>query len=209
MAEQQPHQADSSAEHPGQTSPMDQQKVGGDPESLHRLSPLDFGIPASKVRGPLPDGGREKGPEQGTGPMRSGEQGVRVTGVGHAPGSPGAGSGGDLDPDVIGLGQRGGLAAAPPSGRTQGPDITEGGSEPFASGPPSRGEHEARPGSHGATEEILHGSTVDRSGGDASTTGFGGGADSASPLHEEEANRIPDNAPAGEVSTGEASGQGG
>jgi hypothetical protein len=71
---------------------------------------MDFGIPAGKVKAPLPDGGREKGPEQGTGPMRSGEDGNRVYGVAHPPGPPGAGSGGDLDPDYLGLDRKGGVA---------------------------------------------------------------------------------------------------
>src|SRR5258708_6692274 len=85
-------------------------KVGSDPVADHEFGGKgDFGIPAAKVTAPLPDGGREKGPEQGTGPMRSGATGTRTTGVGHAPGSPGAGSGGDLDPDFIGLDGKGGV----------------------------------------------------------------------------------------------------
>src|SRR5947209_11454177 len=79
-------------------------KVGSDPAADREFGgKLDFGIPAGKAKAPLPDGGREKGPEQGTGPMRSGEEGKRVDGVGYPPGPPGAGSGGDLDPDFVGL----------------------------------------------------------------------------------------------------------
>jgi hypothetical protein len=187
-------------------------KVGSNPEADREFGgKLDFGLPASKVTAPLPDGGREKGPEQGTGPMRSGEGGVRVAGVGHAPGKPGTGSGGDLDPDFVGLDGKGGLAATPPSGRTRGEDITEGGSGAFASGPPARGENELPAGTHGAPSEIVHGSTVDRTGGDASTTGSGGGADSASGASgsQRRSQDAQDDAAAGEISSGEASGNGG
>lgn len=183
-------------------------KVGSDRAADRQVGgKLDFGIPADRAKAPLPDGGMEKGPEQGTGPMRSGATGVRDSGVGHAPGSPGAGSGGDLDPDFIGLDGKGGVAARPASGRTRGPDITEGGSAPFASGAPAKGENELPPGTHGAQPEIVTGSTVDRGGGDASTTGPESGADSNlsptaySPLD------VPDDESVGEISSDEAGGQ--
>jgi hypothetical protein len=173
-------------------------KVGSDRSADRKIGgKLDFGIPAEKARAPLPDGGLEKGPEQGTGPMRSGATGTRTSGVGHAPGRPGAGSGGDLDTDFIGLDGQGGVSARPASGRTKGPDITEGGNEPFARGPPAKGENELPAGTHGVAPEIVIGSTVDHSGGDAATTGMGGGADSA--------NAEPDQ---GEISSDEASGNG-
>ena len=86
-------------------------KVGSDPAATHNFGGKnDFGIPARDAKAPLPDGGREKGPEQGTGPTRSGEDGVRVDGVAYPTGPAGSGSGGDLDPDVIGLDRKGGLA---------------------------------------------------------------------------------------------------
>jgi len=170
----------------------------------------DFGIPAKHARAPLPDGGREKGFEQGTGPMRSGARGVREAGVGHAPGPVGTGSGGDVDPDVIGVGTGRGVAASPASGRTQGPDITEGGSAPFASGPPAKGRNQGRAGTHGAAKRV-RGSTVDHSGGDATTSGAGTGADTTSSrgrVRTGAGRSVPDNAAAGEISTGEAGGQG-
>jgi hypothetical protein len=155
-------------------------KVGSDPAADREIGgELDFGIPAGQATAPRPTGGRDKGPEQGTGPMRSGSDTTRTSGVGHAPGSPGAGSVGDLDTDFIGLDGKGGIAARPASGRTQGPDITEGGSAPFASGPPAKGENELPAGTHGVPPEIVIGSTIDRTGGDAATTGMGGGADAA------------------------------
>ena len=188
-------------------------KVGSDKAADREIGGKgDFGIPAAQAVAPQPIGGRDKGPEQGTGPMRSGDSGNRATGVGHAPGSPGAGSGGDLDPDFIGLDGKGGVSAVPASGRTKGPDITEGGSGAFASGPPARGENEGLRGRHGAPSEIVRGSTVDRSGGDASTTGSGGGSDSANGQFDPadpEAESAIDDATAGEISSGEAGGQGG
>ena len=187
-------------------------KVGSDPQADKEFGgELDFGIPAKKASAAEPEGGRAKGPEQGTGPMRSGDRGVRTSGVGHAPGPDGAGSGGDLDTDFIGLDGKGGVARSPASGRTKGPDITEGGSQAFASGPPAEGKNQK------AERKIVRGSTVDRSGGDASTTGSGGGADSTegpaqSQIAEETGAAfdrrpdLPDNAAAGEVSSDEASG---
>ena len=169
----------------------------------------DFGVPARQARGPLPGGGREKGFEQGTGTMRSGSRGVRETGVGHAPGPAGAGSGGDVDPDVIGLGSGRGVAASPASGRTRGPDITEGGSAPFASGPPAKGRNQGRAGAHGASKRV-RGSTVDHSGGDASTTGPATGADTTyrGQVRPDVSDNPRDNAAAGEITSGEAGGQG-
>ena len=185
-------------------------KVGSDRAADKEIGGKgDFGIPAGQATAPQPIGGRDKGPEQGTGYMRSGASGLRESGVGHAPGSPGTGSGGDLDPDFIGLDGKGGLSASPASGRTTGPDITEGGSGAFASGPPSKGENALRAGTHGAPSQVVRGSTIDRSGGDASTTGSGMGSDSTESAASLSDQDIPDNAVGGEISSGEAGGQGG
>lgn len=156
--------------HQNHSTDRSQGKVGSDPEADREFGgKLDFGVPAYKAE--PPEGGREKGPDQGTGPMRSGLDGVRTSGVGHAPGPDGTGSEGDLDADFIGLDGKGGVAANPTSDDINGPDSTaQGGSAPFASGPPAHGQNQ-RHGPHGGPPEIVHGSTVDRSGGDASTTG--------------------------------------
>lgn len=184
-------------------------KVGSDRAADHEIGGKgDFGIPANRVKAPLPTGGREKGPEQGTGYERSGASGTRESGVGHAPGAPGTGSGGDLDPDFIGLDGKGGVAASPEERKTSGPDMTDGRSDAFASGPPAAGENQLRPGTHGAIE-LIRGSTVDRSGGDATTTGSGMGSDSTASAASLSDRNIPDNAAAGEISSDEASGQGG
>lgn len=181
-------------------------KVGSDRAADREIGGKgDFGIPAAQANAPQPIGGRDKGPEQGTGYMRSGASGVRESGVGHAPGRAGTGSGGDLDPDFIGLDGKGGLSASPASGRTTGPDITDG-RDAFASGGPSRGENELPAGTHGAPSEVVRGSTVDRSGGDASTTGAGMGSDSTESAASFSDRDVPDNAAAGEISGDEAGG---
>lgn len=149
-------------------------KVGSDRAADLKIGGKgDFGIPAAQATAPQPIGGRDKGPEQGTGYMRSGASGVRESGVGHAPGRAGTGSGGDLDPDFIGLDGKGGLSASPASGRTTGPDITDG-RDAFASGGPSQGENQIPRDTHGAPSEIVRGSTVDRSGDEATTGEVGG-----------------------------------
>jgi len=131
----------------------------------------DFGIPASRARGATKAGGRGKDRDQGTGPTRGGVD-SRETGVGAATGSPGAGSGGDLDPDIVGLDGRA-LAKAPVD-RTSGPDMTErGGSAPFASGRPAKGENAKPRGKVGGSRRVTGGDTVDHSGGDVTTSGQG------------------------------------
>lgn len=185
-------------------------KVGSDRAADQEIGGKgDFGIPATRANAPVPIGGRDKGPEQGTGYERSGASGVRASGVGHAPGAPGTGSGGDLDPDFIGLDGKGGVAASPGERKTSGPDMTDGRSDAFASGPPAKGENQLPAGTHGAPSQIVRGSTVDRSGGDASTTGSGMGSDSTESVASFSDQDIPDNAAAGEISSGEAGGQGG
>ena len=128
----------------------------------------DFGIPASRARGPI-KGGRAKDREQATGTTRGGVD-SRETGVGAPTGSPGAGSGGDFDPDIVGLNGRG-LANAPVD-RTTGPDMTEhGGSAPFASGRSAKGENAKPRGKVGGSRRVTGGDTIDHSGGDVTTSG--------------------------------------
>jgi hypothetical protein len=181
-------------------------KVGSDRAADREIGGKgDFGIPAAQATAPQPIGGRDKGPEQGTGYTRSGASGVRESGVGYPPGGAGSGSGGDLDPDFIGLDGKGGLSASPASGRTTGPDITDG-RDAFASGGPSRGENQLPAGTHGAPSQVVRGSTVDRSGGDASTTGAGMDSDSTESAASLSDRDVPDNAAAGEISSDEAGG---
>jgi hypothetical protein len=129
----------------------------------------DFGIPAGSAAEQISPGGRNKGPEEGVGPMRSGATGTRTTGVGAPPGAPGSGSGGDLDPDVIGLDGQGGIAKDLGEHKRVGPDMTDGGSEAFASGGPAKTDPESRAEGEDSSRPVLD--TVDHSGGDVTTSG--------------------------------------
>jgi hypothetical protein len=100
-------------------------KVGGSKKAAKEFGGKhDFGIPAKEATVANDDPyGRVKGPEKGTGPTRSGDaDDDRTTGVGAPTGPPGAGSGGDLDPDFIGLDGSGGVSQ-------KGPDQGDGAGE--------------------------------------------------------------------------------
>ncbi len=128
----------------------------------------DFGIPASRAGEEANTGGRDKGPEEGTGYSRSGSRGVRTVGVGAPVGSDGSGSGGDLDADVIGLDGTA-VSLNPGERRTRGPDQTDGRTDPFASGPPAQGRPYHAPPAPLSDRPPLD--TVDHSGGDVTTSG--------------------------------------
>jgi hypothetical protein len=144
-------------------------KVGSDPNAAHNVGGKgDFGIPArSDV---LKDHeGQIVGRPAGSAPGNTGSRGIRTTGVGSAGGEAGHDSGGDLDPDWIGLDGKGGLSAKPVLGHTDGPDDAGEPSDTFASGKPSKTEHpKHKPGSHGAAPNA-QGDYVDHSGSDTST----------------------------------------
>ena len=125
-------------------------KVGDDPEALRKIGGKgDFGIPASDPIARAREGDIEGRPA-GSAPGYSGDAGVRTTGVGSLGGPPGHDSGGDLDPDIIGLDGRGGLAAKPPrEDEVTDASTTDGGSA-FASGGPAAGRNTIKPGTHGA-----------------------------------------------------------
>lgn len=158
----------------GRSSGEARAKVGSNPSAEQVGGALDFGIPADRARGPVEPGGFGKGPEPGTGPMRSGEEGVRTSGVGVPPGPPGTGSGGDLDPDFIGFDDGGAIANHPEERRTQGPDIVESDTASRArqsarrSGAPSADNRPRGPIVAGSKPYL---DTVDHSGGDVSTSG--------------------------------------
>lgn len=160
----------------GKKAHQDEPKVGTDEKAAEAFGgKLDFGIPADEATAQNDDPyGRVKGPEKGTGPTRSGDQGVRIDGVGAPTGPAGAGSGGDLDPDFIGLDKMGGMANDPPD-RTTGPDMTSrGGSAPFASGSPAEGKGNLPPGHVGGDKRVRGSTTngdIDASQGAGSTSG--------------------------------------
>lgn len=97
---------------------------------------------------------------------------ARESGAGAPESGRGSGSGGDVDTDVIGVGSGQGISESGPDERETGPDMTtEGGSEPFAA-PGPKGHRGKR-----VRSRVL-GTTVDRSGGDITTTGDGQSAGS-------------------------------
>jgi hypothetical protein len=115
----------------------------------------DFGIPVDKAQPgqqSVIDGSLDDRP-LGTRLPPADPDGRRDVGVGAPDSGPGSGSGGDLDPDIIGLGTRGGLAASPDR-RTHGPDITETAIDSNAVGGPAKGDNEMPPGTHTTTGRI-------------------------------------------------------
>ena len=143
-------------------------KVGSDPEAIHNMGGKgDFGISVA------PDILREhegeiEGRPAGSAPGNTGSRGNRTTGVGSAGGEPGHDSGGDLDPDWIGLDGHGGISAKPVTGHTDGPDDAGEPTDTFASGKPGHTNNKIKPGSHGVAPSAV-GDYVDHSGTDTST----------------------------------------
>ena len=87
----------------------------------------DFGAPESDLaqREYVSQAARRR--DRGTDVEHARGEGQRVTGVGSNESGPGSGSGGDLDPDYIGVGEEGtGISASGGTDRTHGPDMTEG-----------------------------------------------------------------------------------
>jgi hypothetical protein len=129
---------------------------------------------------------------------RSSVGGVRDAGVGGNEVGPGANSGGDVDTDIIGVGTGGtGIAQSGTTGRPPGPDDSDGTSREFASGPPAQGEK-------GPNAGKVKGTTMDRTGGGRESQAEGEGADSAT-----SPSKFGDDSFKGEISSGEAGGQGG
>lgn len=165
----------------------------------------DFGVPVgtgpSRERNYVSENTKRSDP--GATHARAGEDGAdgaRTAGAGGVDGGEGSSSGGDLDPDITGVGFGGsGLASSAPTGRP-GADDTTGSSDEFASGRHARGDNQTHVGEVGGAKRVA-GSTV-RGGVDMQTGPWGQGADAAT----NPAVR-GDDAFAGEVSTGEAMGQ--
>jgi hypothetical protein len=173
-------------------------KVGSDAAAIHRQGGKnDFGIPARsdvvKDRE-----GQIEGRPAGSALGNTGARGNRTTGVGSAGGEAGHDSGGDLDPDWIGLDGKGGLSAKPVLGHTDGPDDAGEPSDTFASGKPAKGHSKIKPGSHGVAPSA-QGDYVDHTGGDASTT-------NTKEAGSVNANIGQDNGSEGEISGAEATG---
>ncbi len=162
-------------------------KVGGSKEAARKFGGKhDFGIPAEEAtaENDFPHG-RAKGPQKGTGPTRSGAQGRRTSGVGAPLGPAGSGSGGDLDPDIVGVGGTGGVAREGPD-RTRGADITTGGSQTFASGPPAQGKNEGAPGHHGGSVRVKGTTVTGAVSGSEDAASTSGGQEELRDIHNED-----------------------
>jgi hypothetical protein len=136
---------------------QESEKVGSSESAAeHFRGKGDFGIPASKA---LPgqqtviDGSLEDRP-LGTRPPPTDPEARRDVGVGAPDSGPGSFSGGDLDPDITGVGSQGRDLAASPDRRSTGPDITQTAIDANTVGGPARGENEMPPGTHGTTGRI-------------------------------------------------------
>jgi hypothetical protein len=168
--------------HPG-SSAEDAMQVGGKG---------DFGVPESDVAERTYTSKNTKRSDPGAAPARPASEGVRTSGAGGYSSGPGSSSGGDLDPDIIGVGTGGGVAASGKIHEPAGPDEATGTSGDFASGPPARGAQTS------PIQSAIGRSTVQLP--DDRTIGPHG-ADAVS--HPE----AGDDAFAGEVSSDEASGR--
>jgi hypothetical protein len=139
-------------------------KVGSDDKAAaHFGERNDFGIPATKAQPgqqTVIDGSLDDRP-LGTRMPPADPDGRRDVGVGAPNSGPGSFSGGDLDPDIVGVGTGTGVAASPER-HTDGPDIIESASDMTKDfGPPAKGENELPPGTHG-TIGHLKGTVHDR-----------------------------------------------
>jgi hypothetical protein len=152
-------------------------KVGSDPKATEKVGgKLDFGVPESNRRDRDYVSRETKLNDPGASTERSdADTDTRDTGVASNKSGPGAGSGGDIDTDIVGVGFGGSGVAQSGPDRTEGADMVErGGSDAFAA-PGPKGHPEKEP----ARRQRVKGTTIDRSGGDLSTTGGGQDAGSA------------------------------
>jgi hypothetical protein len=175
-------------------------KVGDSAEAARQMGgKSDFGIPEKMAEKEARFHQFEYGPRPiGSHMSSSGETGRREHGVGTDPkhGSHGRGSGGEVDPDIVGFGTpgHGPMTTDGELGRDKGPDIVEP--------PAEKPRHGEIPQPNVGGNREVQGTTFDRSGGDTSTTNPGGGAASIANA----ADGQQDNAFAGEVSLDEARG---
>jgi hypothetical protein len=127
---------------------------------------------------------------------------VRDHGAGARATGPGSGSGGDVDTDFVGVGTGGsGIATSGVIGRPPGPDDSDGSSDEFAAGGHAEGRNQTGVGKVGGVKRVA--GTTHSADLDASTSGDAQGGDAATNPRAR-----ADDAFAGEISTGEAQGQG-
>lgn len=209
-ATKQPQQDPNAALKPG-SSADDARKVGGKG---------DFGAPEGGLTGRTAErdyvSRNTKVSDPGAAnPWDFEHDGVRDHGAGGRDTGPGSASGGDVDPDVIGVGTGGsGVSLSGVTGRPSGPDDSDGSSDQFASGAHAQGRNQTLTGNKvGGSKRVTGGSTVTR---DADvTTGDNpqGAAAATNPIHElgGDVKHSPDDAYgdafASEISSDEASGE--
>ena len=168
--------------HPG-SSADDAKAVGGKG---------DFGVPESNVPERTYTSKNTKMSDPGNAVTRSGTDGSRTSGVGGNKSGDGSSSGGDVDPQIVGVGTGGGVSASGKIHEPPGPDDATGSSQDFASGPPGKGANpqEKRQSVKGSTVQPPDEATIGPQGADAA------------PHTEGESDAF-----SGEVSSREASGQ--
>jgi hypothetical protein len=185
-------------------------KPGSDPKGAKEFeSPGDFGVP----EGDAPSLDRDyvsrntKRSDPGAAVPRSGEDiGVRTTGAGGPATGDGSSSGGDIDPDIVGVGTGGtGVSMSGPTGRSDAAD-SDGSSREFASGGPAEGRNQTGVHHVGGNKRV-HGTTVDREPADIASVPQFEGADSfTNPRAHDGASELDDSF-VGEISGGEAFGE--
>lgn len=89
-----------------------------------------------------------------TQPMDWEHDGKRDHGVGAADAGPGSSSGGDVDPDFVGVAGAGGVATSGTIGRAPGADDSDGTSGEFASGGPAQGRNQTHVGEVGGSKRV-------------------------------------------------------
>jgi hypothetical protein len=176
-------------------------KPGSSVEDARKLAGTrDFGAKAGdadRVERDYVSGNTKKADPGHTQPMANEEiDGNRTAGVGGVDAGEGSSSGGDLDPDFVGL-DGGGLSLSAAGDDDLGEAATDGTSAEFASGNPAHRADAREIGKVGGDHSVK-GSTVTRP--DART--LEGGADTAT-----NSEGAIDNAFQGEVSSSEASGR--
>jgi hypothetical protein len=189
------------------SNPEDARKVGGErdfgaPAGGERTADRDYASRNTKLSDP--------GAAQ---PWDFEHDGVRDHGAGARDSGPGSASGGDIDPDIVGVGTGGsGIATSGVIGRPPGPDDSDGTSDEFASGPHAEGRNQTGVGRVGGAKRVR--GTTHSSDLDAHTGGDGQGAAAVTnPIHElgGDVKHAPHDslgdAFAGEVSMGEAMGE--
>ena len=192
-------------------------KPGSNPEDVRKVGGEgDFGAPAGGARTADRDyvSRNTKMSDPGAAqPWDFEHDGVRDHGAGARDSGPGSASGGDIDPDVVGVGTGGsGIASSGVLGRPPGPDDSDGTSGEFASGGRAEGRNQPGAGKVGGAKRV-QGTTHSRDR-DAHTGGDGQGAAAVTnPIHElgGDVKHAPHDSPgdafAGEVSMGEAMGE--